>query len=174
MLRLKALGGLSLAVEDGVVTGALTQPRRLGLLALLAVARDRGVSRDKVVACLWPERDAEHARHALNQLLHTERKLLAPEDLFLSGKTLRLNPAVIRTDVGEFENTLDRGDLEAAVQLWGGSFLDGFFLSDAPGFERWAAEQRDRLARRLCVAYVDLANAATAQGEWNRSVQWWQ
>lgn len=174
MLWLKALGGLTLAVDDGLVTGALTQRRRLALLALLAVARDRGLSRDKVVAYLWPERDSERARHALNQLLHTQRKLFEPEELFLGGKTLRLNPALIKTDVGEFETALDRGELEAAVALWGGPFLDGFFLKESTEFERWAQEQRDRLARRLCGAFVDLAKTAMAQGAHERSVQWWR
>ena len=174
MFRLKALGGLSVVAEDGLVADACTQPRRLALLALLAVARDRGVSRDKLVAYLWPERDAEHARHALNQLLHTQRKLFAPLDPCLGGKTLRLNPSVIPTDVGEFENALDGGDVEAAVELWSGPFLDGFFLNDAPEFERWAEDQRGRLFRRLSAAYVNLANDAAAQGAWDRCAQWWQ
>jgi len=174
MLWLKALGGLALARDDSLVTGVLTQRRRLALLALLAVARDRGVSRDKVVAWLWPESDAERARHALNQLLHTQRKLFAPEHLFLGGKTLRLNPAVIRTDVGEFESALDHGALEEAVAMWGGPFLDGFFLRDAPEFERWAEAQRDRLARRLCAAYVELAHGAARQGAGARSAEWWR
>jgi DNA-binding SARP family transcriptional activator len=174
MLWLKALGGLALASGDGLVTGALTQRRRLALMALLAVARDRGISRDKVVAYLWSESDTERARHALNQLLHTQRKQFAPGDLFLGGKTLQLNAAVIRTDVGEFECALDRGALEEAVAMWGGPFLDGFFLRDAPAFEHWVDEQRDRLARRLCAACVDLATQAAAQGAPDRSAQWWR
>jgi DNA-binding SARP family transcriptional activator len=174
MLWLKALGGLTLALDDGLVTGAYTQRRRLALLAVLAVARDQGLSRDKVLAYLWPERDTARARHALNQLLHAQRKQFAPAHLYLGSKTLRLNPAVIRTDVGEFESALDQGALETAVSLWGGPFLDGFFLGDAPEFEHWAAAQRDRLAQRLCAAYVALAHAAAAEGAAERSAQWWR
>lgn len=174
MLWLKALGGLTLASEDGPVTGALTQRRRLALLALLAVARDRGISRDKLVAYLWSERDAEHARHALNQLLHAQRKQFSPGDLILGGKTLRLNPAVMRTDVGEFECALDRGALEEAVAMWDGPFLDGFFMKDAPEFERWVEGERDRLARRLCTACIELATRAAADGAGARSAQWWR
>ena len=164
MLQLTVFGGLTLGLEDGLVSGAMTQRRRLALLALLAVARQRGLSRDKIMAYLWPESDAARARHALNQLLHIQRKLLTGRELFLGGKTLRLNRAAIRTDVGEFEDAVDRGDLEAAAAVYGGPFLDGFFLKDAPEFERWAEAQRHRLARRLCAALVDLANAAAARG----------
>lgn len=174
MLQLTTFGGLTLGLEDGLVSGAMTQRRRLALFALLAVARQRGLSRDKIVACLWPESDAGRARHALNQLLHIQRKLLAGQELFLGGKTLRLNPAAIRTDVGEFEDALDRGALEDAVTLYGGPFLDGFFMRDAPEFERWTELQRHRLARRLCAAYIDLANAAAAKGDPARSAEWWR
>src|SRR2546422_3991733 len=174
MLQLTVLGGLTLGMEDGLVSGAMTQRRRLALLALLAVARQRGLSRDKVMAYLWAESDAARARHALNQLLHIQRKLLTGRELFLGGKTLRLNPAVIRTDVGEFEDALDRGALEAAVAVYGGPFLDGFFLKDAPEFERWADAQRHRLARRLCAACVDLANVSATRGDQARSAEWWR
>jgi DNA-binding SARP family transcriptional activator len=174
MLQLTVLGGLTLGLEDGLVSGAMTQRRRLALLALLAVARQRGLSRDKVMAYLWAESDAARARHALNQLLHIQRKLLTGRELFLGGKTLRLNPAAIRTDVGEFEDALDRGALEAAVAVYGGPFLDGFFLKDAPEFERWTDGQRHRLARRLCAACVDLANVSATRGDQVRSAEWWR
>lgn len=174
MLQLTTLGGLTLGMEDGLVSGAMTQRRRLALLALLAVARQRGLSREKIMAHLWPESAAPRARHALNQLLHIQRKLLTGRELFLGGKTLRLNPAEIRTDVGEFEDALDRGDLEVGVARYAGPFLDGFFLKDAPEFERWVDEQRHRLARRLCAAYVALANASVANGEQARSAEWWR
>jgi DNA-binding SARP family transcriptional activator len=174
MIQLTVLGGLTLGLEDGLVSGAVTQRRRLALLALLAVARQRGLSRDKIMAYLWPENDAARARHALNQLLYLQRKLLTGRELFLGGKTLRLNPAEIRTDVGDFEDALDRGDVEAAVARYGGPFLDGFFLKDAPEFERWADTQRHRLARRLSAAYIDLANAAATKGDRARSAEWWR
>lgn len=174
MLQLTALGGLTLGLDEGPVTGVLTQRRRLALLALLAVARQRGLSRDKVTAYLWPESDVAHARHALNQLLYAQRKLLGQQELFLGRKTLRLNPVLIRTDVGEFEDALDRGALEAAVAHYGGPFLDGFFLTDAPEFERWAEDQRHRLARRFCAAHVGLANAAAACRDQTGSAEWWR
>ena len=174
MLQLTTFGGLTLGLEDGLVSGAMTQRRRLALFALLAVARQRGLSRDKIMAALWPESAAERARHALNQLLYLQRKLLTGRELFLGGKTLRLNPAGIRTDVGEFEDCLDRGDFEAAVAQYAGPFLDGFFLKDAPEFERWADAQRHRLARRLCAACVALANTAAARREQSRSAEWWR
>jgi DNA-binding SARP family transcriptional activator len=174
MLRLTTLGGLTLGLEDGLVSGAMTQRRRLALLALLATARHRGLSRDKLMAILWPDSDSAHARHALNQLLHLQRKLLPGGELFLGGKTLRLNPAVIRTDVGAFEDALDRGANEEAVALYGGPFLDGFFLRDSRAFEDWVESERDRLTRRYATTCAALAKAAAASGDWTATAEWWR
>lgn len=172
-LRLLTLGGLNLLVGGKAVTGAMTQRRRMALLALLAVARDRGLNRDKIQAYLWPESDTERARRGLNQLLYVQR-LRAPDgDLFLGKKTPRLNPAMITCDVWEFDDALDRGDLEAGVRLYAGPFLDGFFVRGAPGLERWIDEQRDRLARRSEAAIASLAAAATGKGDHRQALLWW-
>ena len=136
-LRLLTFGGLNLLVGGYATTGSATRRRRLALLALLALARDRGLNRDKVQAFLWPESDTERARHGLNQLVYFQRRHLDSEDLFLGKKTLRLNQSLITTDVWDFEDALDAGTPDVAVRLYAGSFLDGFFLRAAPGFERW-------------------------------------
>ena len=87
-LRLRTFGPLGLHGRVGPLTGAAAQRRRLALLAILAVAGARGVSRDKVVALLWPERDAERARHALAQLLYAMRRDLPAGAVAADGGTL--------------------------------------------------------------------------------------
>lgn len=172
MLHLRTFGGLTLTRGDVDLTGAATQRRRLAILVLLAVARHTGVSRDKVVAYLWPESDAERARHVLNQLLYAQRRQFAQDQLFLGRKTLRLNPGVIWTDVGTFEQALDDGAHEAGVALYRGPFLDGFFLKDAPDFERWVEHQRERLARRMIGALSELGRRAAATGGHREAADW--
>ncbi len=170
-LRLLTFGGLNLLVGGQATTGSATRRRRLALLALLALARDRGLNRDKVQAYLWPESDTEQARHGLNQLVYFQRRHLDSEDLFLGKKTLRLNQSLITTDVWDFEDALDAGTPDVAVRFYAGSFLDGFFLRGAPGFERWADEQRKRLAERCARAFALLAAAA---GTARQAVEWWR
>ena len=60
MLHLKTFGGLSVEIDGIPATGAAQQRKTLGLLALLAAAGERGLSRDKLIACLWPETDADY------------------------------------------------------------------------------------------------------------------
>ena len=174
MLQLRAFGGLTLARGDEDLTGAATQRRRLAILALLAVSREAGLSRDKLVAYLWPERDAERARHVLNQLLYAQRRQFGEEGLFLGQKTLRLNPAVIWTDVAGFEQALDSDAIQEGITLYRGPFLDGFFLKDAPEFERWTVSQRERLARRMSAALATLAQRATGAGDHRTAAEWWR
>lgn len=168
-LRLLTFGGLNLRVSGQAMTGAVSRRHRLALLALLAVARDRGLNRDKVQAYLWPESDAERARHGLNQLVYFQRRHLDSGELFLGKKTLRLNPAVITTDVWDFEDALEAGAHEVAVRLYAGPFLDGFFLREVPGFERWVDDQRRRFAERCGQAFGLLAAAAATQ---HQAVEW--
>ena len=170
-LRLLTFGGVNLRIGDSMMTGAATGRRRLALLVLLAVARDRGLNREKVQSYLWPESDTEQARHGLNQMVYLQRRHLDSENLFLGKKTLRLNRALITADVWDFEDALDAGSHELAVRLYAGSFLDGFFLREAPGFERWADDQRRRLAERCAQAFSVLAAAAGTNQE---AVEWWR
>jgi len=178
MLRLRTFGGLTLARGSEDLTGAVTQRRRLALLALLAVAGSAGMSRDKLLAYLWPESDSERARHVLNQLLYAQRRQVAGdatgEELFLGRKTLRLNPMVIATDVGEFEAALTADDPTRAAEAYAGPFLDGFFVKDAPEFERWVDGQRDRFAKRAGEAMMAAAGRADAAGDARGAMSWWR
>lgn len=169
MLRLEMFGGLVLTGGDG--TAVATQRRRLALLALVAVARQRGMSRDKLVAYLWPESAPESARHSLEQLLYGLRRDLG-ESVFVDGNPLRLNTDAVSSDVDVFEQSLEAGALEDAARAYQGPFLDGFFLSDAPEFERWVDSERRRLAELYGRALQKLAIDARARDDSHRAVEW--
>lgn len=173
-IRLLTLGGLTVRTGGATMTGASTRRHRLAMFALLAMARDRGLSRDKLQAFLWPESDAERARHGLNQLLYFQRRHLDGGGLLLGRKTLRLNPTVITTDVWEFEDALAARTYEPAVRLYTGPFLDGFYLRGAPEFSRWVEDQRLRLQRRCADAIVVLAKGAAAVGDPFQALVWWR
>ena len=173
-LRLMMMGGLTLSVGGETMTGAATRRRRLALLALLAVARERGMNRDKIQAFLWPESDALHARKCLNQLLYFQRRHLENDGLILGQKTLRLNPALITCDMWDVEDALAGADHEAVATLYRGCFLDGFHMRGSPTFEKWVDEQRSRLEQRCLDAIRVLARAAAARGDTRRAASWWR
>ena len=173
MLRLETLGGLILT--DGEGRHLVPQRRRLALLALLAAGGERGVTRDKLIAVLWPDSSSESARHAFEQLLYAlRRQVTAP--LVLGTDPLRLDPAVVAVDIAEFGRRLAAGDLVGAVGLYRGPFLDGFYLQGAPEFERWAERERSRLegehgrALRLLADQAEAGGRHTAEIDYRRQV----
>src|SRR5436309_10634299 len=174
MLHLKTFGGLSVAIDDAPGGGAAQQRKTLALLALLAAAGRTGLSRDKLVAYLWPEADAEHARGLLKQACYALLRDLDEPDLLLGTTQLRLNADVITSDVQAFEAALERGDAAQAAEFYAGPFLDGFYLSDSVEFERWVEAERQRLKQRAGEALETLATQATARGDQNAAVNWWR
>lgn len=174
MLRLRTFGGLTLESDEGLAGVAVVQRRRLAILALLATAQDRGLSRDKLVAYLWPEADEERARHTLSQLLYALRRDLGAAVVIGTAGELRLDRQVLWSDVAEFEAALDRGERERAVALYTGPFLDGWFVGDAPEYERWIEHERGRLAQRAMLALRQLAEGAGERQEHDAAVRWWR
>jgi DNA-binding SARP family transcriptional activator len=169
MRRLETFGALRLTDEAGA--GLPGQRRRLALLALLAVAGPRGLSRDKLQAYLWPEGDAEGARHALEQAIYGLRRQLG-EELFTGANPLTLNPAVLASDTTELEAALDRGDHVSVVRLYRGPFLDGFFVGEAPEFERWAESCRAHFAQRYVASLEALARRDEQAGAHGPALEW--
>ena len=150
------------------------QRKTLALLSLLAAAGKNGLSRDKLVAYLWPESDAEHGRSLLKQACYALRRDLHEHELLLGATELRLNPDVITSDVQGFEAALERGDAAQAVAVHAGPFLDGFHLGDSVEFERWVEAERARLTQRAGEALETLATEAAAQGDHKTAVDVWR
>jgi DNA-binding SARP family transcriptional activator len=172
MFSLKLFGGVSLVGEGGPLVGPAVQRRRLGLLSLLAAAPEGGVSREKLIGYLWPETDSEQARRVLADSVYSLRKALGPEAIRAQGDSLRLNPAVIGSDVGAFREALARGDRQAAVVLYQGPFLDGFFVPNSAEFERWAEDVRERCAREVAQALEALGEEREREGDRRGAVEW--
>jgi DNA-binding SARP family transcriptional activator len=174
VLRIRALGGLSVEQDGGPVAGAAAQPRRLAILAILARAGQRGASRERLLAMLWPDANEEASRNTLNHALYTLRRDLGSPDAIAGVRELRLEPSIIDSDVNQFEELSAEGNLEAAVAQYGGPFLDGFRLPGSPEFDRWVESERDALAQRHADALDKLARANAARGDQVAAANWWR
>jgi DNA-binding SARP family transcriptional activator len=173
MFTLRVLGSASLDGPNGPVAGRAALRQRIALLALLAVEHPRPLSRDKLIAELWPESDTGEARRLLRESLYILRSALGEDSVLSTGDDLRLNPNRLTCDLWEFEAALARDDLERAVGLYHGPFLSGFHLADAQDFEKWADGERSRLARRYGQTLEQLAERAMEGGDAARAVEWW-
>ena len=172
-LRLRTFGGLWIEGLEGPSTPG-PPPTRLALLALLAAAGPRGLSRDRLLGILWPEGADERGRHALAQTVYSLRRDLGNESAVVGTTDLRLDPSVLSSDVGDLTLALQSGDGEAVARLYVGPFLDGFYLSSAPEFERWAEVERSRLAAAVVKRIEQLAESSEREGRRAEALGWWR
>lgn len=171
MLRLLTFGGLAIVRRDGSPPPR-PRPQRLAILAVLAAAGDRGVSRERMSGLFWPDADPDRARHSLRQALYALRQEL-PCEVTRSGSFLSLDPAVLTTDVGDFRAALAAHDHARAAMLASGPFLQGFFVAGHPDFDRWVEEERTSLTAAAARVMLQLAKEAQAASDADAAVDWW-
>jgi TolB-like protein/DNA-binding SARP family transcriptional activator len=173
MFRLRVLGGLALDGTSGAAAPVFPKRRAEAVLAVLAVCGDLGCTRERLLALLWPESDEASARHGLRDALHVIRRSLGPAAVPSAGRLLRLDPAIVASDILQFSQALSSGRPADAVRLYAGPLLDGFHVDDAAEFERWLDGERARLAREYGEALKQLASAAESAGAWGEAGGWW-
>ncbi|MBA3658783.1 MAG: hypothetical protein H0W67_04230 [Gemmatimonadales bacterium] len=110
----------------------------------------------------------------MSQLAHSARRALGSPDLIAGSTELRLDPDRIACDLWEFDAARRSGALEGAAALYGGPFLDGFFLSESPEFERWTESRRSALAREYQETLEGLAVQAELGGDRRGAAEWWR
>ncbi len=174
-LRLRTFGGLSLDRAGSPIGGAGQQPRRLAILALLAAAGAGGMTRARLLGLLWPETDEERGRQALSQALYALRRDSGGQSLVKgASEILRLDPAVISSDVGDLLDAASAADHVRMAACYVGTFLDGVYLTGALGFERWVEDTRARFAALAARAFEALATISDAAGDYAAAAGWWQ
>lgn len=171
-VTVRLFGGAAVLHDGAPVGGAAAHRHRVALLAVLATSR-RPVSRDKLIALLWPERDTESARNLLKVALHALRKVLGEGAIRSIGDQLAVEETALRCDVMDFQAALDAEADERAVGWYVGPFLDGFHLKEAPDFERLVGEERARLVQAYHGALERLAGAAEGRRDYAAAVRWW-
>jgi DNA-binding SARP family transcriptional activator/TolB-like protein/uncharacterized protein HemY len=168
MIHLQILGGVELKNSGGrPVVPVLAQPKRLVLLAYLAMAGSGFRRRDTVVALFWPELDEIHARGALRQAVSFLRRWLGEDVVVARGREeLGINSALLQCDATSFERSVAAGKSEAVLDLYRGDLLEGVFISDAAAeLERWIDDERVRLRRLAGEAASRLAAQCESAGD---------
>lgn len=175
MIELRTLGAVDVRSADGREVGSiLAQPKRLALLAYLAVARPHGFHRrDTLLALFWPELSTDASRAALRKAVHVVRRALGAEAVPGRGdEELGLSDESVWCDVVAFERALDERRWSDALELYRGDLLDGFYISGAPEFERWVDRERTRCRDRAAEAAWTLAEQAAAGEQDVVAVRW--
>jgi DNA-binding SARP family transcriptional activator len=177
--RIQLFGGLRAEQEGRVVTRFRTQ-KAASLLAYLAYYRQRTNPRELLIELLWPECEPEVARHRLSVALSTLRQQFEPggagASVFIADHfSVGLAPAVVTTDVAEFEEALQRAGKSAgseqtrffaeAVELYRGELLPGYY-------EDWILPEQQRWQELYFQAVRRLIACCESAGEIDRALQY--
>lgn len=180
-LYISVLGSPALTLNEVPVTG-IAYSKALALVYYLAVT-GRAHMREAVATLLWSEAAPEQSKKNLRDVLANLRRVLAPY-LVITRQTVELDAqAAIVVDSRDFEAQLEAAQratspatagaaLRAAVELYRGDFLDGFYVGQAPEFEEWVLAERERLRRLALHALHTLARQAAQRGEYLEGIDY--
>ena len=133
--------------------------------------------RDRLVGLLWPELDQPHARTALRKALHLARSVLGEDTIVSRGdEELALSPNALWCDATELRESIERGHLARAVDLYRDDLLPGFHLPACHDFDAWLEEQRASLREAAVAAgwalaqHLETGNALTEATRYARKV----
>jgi DNA-binding SARP family transcriptional activator/predicted ATPase len=195
-LSLRLLGALQITLEGNPVTGFESAKER-ALLAYLAEESQQPHSREKLAGLLWPERTETAARNNLRRALSNLRRTIGDRAqdgtpcLLVTHQTIRFNPSGdVWIDTLAFTSLLasprqqSAPQLEQAIGLYRGEFLEGSSLADSPPFEEWMVLCRERYQRLMREALHLLVGEYETQGDYEGALQlawrlvdlepWWE
>lgn len=178
-LEILLLGGLHIR-HDGVALSQFISSKVPALLAYLAVTR-RPHTREALAGLLWGEMPDIAAANNLRQALTNLRKVVEPY-LVITRETVAFDPGLPHLlDVETFTEGLriqtqavpaQRAEqLRGTMVHYGGDFLKGFFVRDAPDFEDWVLTQRVHLRERALHAWDELASLCMDLGDADGAIE---
>jgi len=151
--HLQTFGELRLVDSGGAVVAC--PERGLLILVFLAASERKVVSREKLAALIWPDREKSIAFNNLRSTLRRMRHLASGDGPVLSATETEVALGPISSDLADFE--VANGSEESfrkALSLWRETFLA---LADLPPgrYAEWVAEERRVFTDRLRTALID-------------------
>ena len=191
-LALHVLGGFHATIDQTPIPKSRAK-RIEALLIFLAVEARRSHRREVLTGLLFPDAPEDAARTNLRQTLTRLRRAIQddaaePPFLLITRESTQFNSdSSHMLDVVQFQAGLagceqhpgqrsgacvDCMNLAAAaVSLYQGPFLDGFFLEDSAAFDEWAAGVRQQLQQQALAALAELALFHERRGEYDSAAQ---
>jgi len=163
MLEIKTFGGISI-LRDRVEINDLGSRKAEALLVYLAIEGGQH-PRTILAAMFWPESSQEQASRSLRVVLSTLRKTFnAYLEINRTSAGIN-NVASIQVDVLELEEKLSRNQIDHALELYRGDFLDGFCIPDSLAFEDWRLLEQERIRRLITEALHATISINLKKGE---------
>jgi predicted ATPase/DNA-binding SARP family transcriptional activator len=162
MLEVRTFGGLSVRLNGRAIMG-MGSNKAEALLVYLIVERSQH-TRSELAALFWPESTEQHASTSLRVVLSVLRKNLGDYlDIFRDTTGIKPN-ADIYLDLADLEGKLAGGEIEQALQLYRGDFLQGFHVRESSEFEDWLRLEQEHL-RELVTGALHRAISRAIEAE---------
>jgi DNA-binding SARP family transcriptional activator len=187
-LYISGLGSPQIFLNGQVVE--IKRRKAVALLVYLTVER-RSQSREFLSGLFWPEYDQSKAYAYLRRALWEINTVIGDEWLEVSREWIGTPSSMnIQTDVSQFQ-ALFRGvqehdhpieepceqcidQLEAAMRLYQGDFLEGFSLNDCPQFDDWQFLQSELMRRKFQEAIQGLVKTLEQRGKISQAISYAQ
>jgi DNA-binding SARP family transcriptional activator/predicted ATPase len=157
MLVLHLLGGLQITLNNKPVSGFVSSKVQ-ALLCYLALTPAQVHLRSSLASLFWGDMPDEDAATNLRQAVANLKRLLEPY-LDITRQSIAFNAdAPYWVDVLAFEETRD-------VSLYAGELLAGFGVADAPDFDDWLTNERERLHELALSILREQAERQHTQGD---------
>ena len=154
IITCRALGPVELLVNGETAPPDLLWRKHLALIVYLARSPKLVRTHDHLVGLLWAEASDEKAGKSLNQAIHLVRRYAGETSINTDAGQVRLAAGVVDLDTDRFDSFTKVHQWDAAAELVGGHFLEGFGIDGASEFETWLGVERARWRERSVAALV--------------------
>jgi predicted ATPase/DNA-binding SARP family transcriptional activator/TolA-binding protein len=165
-LSLSFLNTFQAILEAKLIT-QFRSSKNKGLLVYLALQYERSFPREVLATLFWPEESESNARINLRQSLHQLRKVLGDLEnpgeayLLVTRQTVQFNAdSDFILDVDHFLQSIEKGDLEAAVAGYHGDLLQ---------FEDWLRLEREHLHQVALEAMFEVTEGYLRTGQLDKA-----
>lgn len=169
-LRLRLFGPPDITINDISLVEQMSSKAQAILYYLAATGEPQ--RRTTLASLLWGDVPEAAARANLRRALLDLRASVADYLLiernsvaFRPGSRYWIGVVEFKARVDQTSAKIDPRQFQAALELYRGDFLAGFYARGAPDFESWAAAERERLRELVIQALYTLADQHTKQGE---------
>ncbi|MEM7335487.1 MAG: tetratricopeptide repeat protein [Chloroflexota bacterium] len=182
-LTIKLLGRFSLEKDGKPVKGLSSRKAEAMLIYLLC--QKRPLSREVLADFLWDDRPQEQSLANLRSLLSGLRRHLG-DFLVVSRHSIGFNlESDYQIDVDDFLHHLEPlkqhelsnftanqiAEVETAVGLYYGAFLEGFHIRESRRFEEWVTIERERYQRLAILGWQQLIQYHLQNGNYAAGIE---
>lgn len=169
-LEIKTLGRLCMLRAGEPVEGFASRKAEALMVYIACTANTH--SREMLAELFWEKRTQKQSMANLRVALSSIRKNLE-EYVTISRDFVCINPeANLSVDVTEFEGHLVAENLEEALDLYQGDFLEGFHVRDCRGFDEWLTSERERFRQLVMDALHALVETHLERNSYKKGIKY--